>query len=95
VVEPTTESIEGGKLYDHLHESLMERGLPNISRTLHFVKAKLCKEIDGRHRVMASRPVDVNLKRQKASDNDDDDDSEPPRENQSDRDYDGAVPASD
>jgi hypothetical protein len=96
VVEPTTETIEGGKLYDHLHETLLERGLPSITRTLHFVKSKVCKEIDGRHRVMSSRPVEVNLKRQKAEDNEEgDDDAESPRENQSDRDYDGAVPAAD
>jgi hypothetical protein len=92
VIEPQVDTIEGGKVYDHLHETLLERNFPNISRTLHFVKAHVCKEIDGRHRVMASRPVDVNLKRQKATDDDDDDDSEAPRENQSDRDYDGAAP---
>jgi hypothetical protein len=45
---------------------------------------------------MSSRPVEVNLKRQKAEDNEEgDDDAESPRENQSDRDYDGAVPAAD
>lgn len=95
IVEPTTDTVEGGKLYDHLHDLLLERGLPSISRTLRLVKAKVCKEIDGRHRVMASRPVDVNFKRQKATDNDDDNEDEAPRENQTDRDYDGAVPASD
>jgi hypothetical protein len=96
VIEPTVDSIEGGKIYDHLHENLIERGLPNIARTLHLVKAKACHEIDGRHRVMASRPVDVNLKRQKAEEEDDDnDEADAPRENQSDRDYDGAVPAAD
>jgi hypothetical protein len=96
VIEPTTENIEGGKLYDHLQEKLIERGLPNIAKTLHLVKSKACHELDGRHRVMASHPVDVNLKRQKAAEEDDDDDEgDSPRENQSDRDYDGAVPASD
>ncbi|MFL5815669.1 MAG: hypothetical protein ACJ763_19020 [Bdellovibrionia bacterium] len=92
VVEPQVDTIEGGKSYDHLHETLLERNLPSITRTLHFVKSHVCKELDGRHRVMASRPADLNLKRQKATDNDDDEDSEPPRENQSDRDYDGAAP---
>lgn len=97
VVEPTVENIEGGKIYDHLHESLLERNLPNIARTLRLVKSKACHELDGRLRVMASRPVDVNLKRQKASEeeSDDDEESDSPHENQTDRDYDGAASTTD
>jgi hypothetical protein len=96
VIEPIVEAVEGGAMNDHLHETLIERHLPALSRTLHLVKGKVCREIESRNRVMASRPVDVSLKRQKATDqDDDDDDADAPRENQSDRDYDGNAPAKD
>jgi hypothetical protein len=73
-----------------LDEKLIERHLPNINTTMRLVRAKTCHEIPGRSRVMASRPPEVNLTRQKV---DEDDDVDETHENQSDRDFDGgAVP---
>lgn len=61
------------KVPDHLHEWLIERHLPRIRNTLSLVKSGSCTEIVGRNRVMASRPLDVDLHRQKLDDEDEDD----------------------
>lgn len=50
---------------DHLNERLIERHLPRLQDTLRLVKSKVCKEIDGRNRVMNRQKL--NLRRSEAS----------------------------
>lgn len=59
----------------HLDEKLLERGFPRLADTLKLVKSKQCKEIEGKSRLMLTKPLDLNPHRQK-DDEDDDDDEE-------------------
>lgn len=82
------------KVPDHLHEWLIERRLPRIRATLALVRSGSCTEIAGRNRVMASRPLDVDLRHQKLNDNDDEDSDEEaaPLEGATAVDEDGTAP---
>lgn len=59
---------------DHLEETLLERRLPTLHTTLQMVKRKNCKEIEGRNRLMLSKPLDLHP-HSDLNDDDDDDDS--------------------
>lgn len=58
---------------DFLHERLIERGLPNINRTLTLVRAKKCHEIAARNRLYVLKPHGLNWRDLKPGDADDDD----------------------
>ncbi|MGK5083157.1 hypothetical protein WDW37_07605 [Bdellovibrionota bacterium FG-1] len=55
---------------DHLSERLLERHLPRLQDTLRLVKQKTCREIEGRNRIMLSKPLDLNLRRKAEETND-------------------------
>lgn len=59
----------------HLDEKLIERRLPNIAETLRWVKGKKCHEIEGRNRLMLSKPI--NLRPNKPDEDEDDDEPVP------------------
>ena len=44
---------------DHLNETLLDRHTPRLQTTLQQVKRKLCHEVEGRNRLMLSRPLDL------------------------------------
>jgi hypothetical protein len=44
---------------DHLNETLVDRHAPQLQTTLKMVKRKQCQEIEGRNRLMLSRPLDL------------------------------------
>jgi hypothetical protein len=46
-----------------LHESLLERRMPSFQETLKRVKAKQCREIEGRNRMILNKPLDLNPRR--------------------------------
>jgi hypothetical protein len=65
---------------NYLAENLIERHLPSISSTLQMVKRKQCHEIDGRNRLMLSKPLDLHPHAN--TDSEEDEDTE--HENESD-----------
>ncbi|OFZ55785.1 MAG: hypothetical protein A2428_18015 [Bdellovibrionales bacterium RIFOXYC1_FULL_54_43] len=69
---------------EHLDERLLERGLPRLQDTLKLVRAKQCRELDGRNRLMLRKPLDLTPRRGTDRDDDDEDDDPPPKENQTD-----------
>lgn len=71
--------------HEHVHEQLMERSFPKLPKTVQLVRARQCKEIDGRNRLMAAKPLDVRIRSHKnEADSLDSDDT--PKENQTDAD---------
>lgn len=80
--------VEAGK--DHLEEKLIERRLPRVQDTLKLVKAKKCREIEGRNRRMLSKSIDARSRHAREDDSEDDD--SPPKENQTDRDLKPQAP---
>ncbi|MCM2323194.1 MAG: hypothetical protein NDJ90_08010 [Oligoflexia bacterium] len=70
-----------------LDEKLYERNFPSLKRTLALVKAKQCREINGRYRVMLRKAIDVrsgNLKDEREDEDEDDEggnESDTPAEN--------------
>jgi hypothetical protein len=58
---------------DHLEERLLERRLPSLDRTLRAVRAKQCREIEGRNRLMLSKPLDLTPRRGDDEERDGDD----------------------
>ncbi|MGZ3689524.1 MAG: hypothetical protein ACXVBW_14575, partial [Bdellovibrionota bacterium] len=58
---------------DHLKEQLIERHLPNIRNTVRLVKLKQCHEVEGRNRLMLSKPLDLHPRANVDNDDDDDD----------------------
>jgi hypothetical protein len=63
---------------EFLREKLLEKGRPDLNRTLKLVRAKQCHEIDGKNRVSSSISLsgsDRHSGASDASDADDDDDS--------------------
>jgi hypothetical protein len=60
---------------DHMNERLIERHLPRLQDTVRLVKSKSCHEIDGRNRLMLTRPLDINARHSSDADDDDDDDA--------------------
>jgi hypothetical protein len=69
-----------------LIEKLHERNLPRLSDTLKPVNLKLCKEIEGRNRLMARRPYDLSPKLPATTGEDEDEEDSPTKENQTDKD---------
>lgn len=61
---------------NHLIETLIERRLPRIIETLRKVKAKACHEIEGRNRVMLSKPFDLRPKHPDEQDEEEDRDDD-------------------
>jgi hypothetical protein len=59
---------------DLIHEELIERRLPRLSFTLKRVRAKQCVEIDGRSRMMLSKPLDLTPRRGGDDEESDEDD---------------------
>ena len=55
---------------DHLSEKLIEKHLPQLKDTLRWVKQKVCQEINGRNRLMLSKPLDLNLRRKMDTEDD-------------------------
>ncbi len=51
-----------------IHEQLLERRLPSINDTLVRVRLKQCVEVMGRNRVMSSKALDLNLRRNEKAD---------------------------
>ncbi|MEO5969557.1 MAG: hypothetical protein ABIQ95_06485 [Bdellovibrionia bacterium] len=62
---------EAGK--DHLDETLVDRHAPRIQTALQQVKRKQCREVEGRNRLMLSRPLDLHPHSALGDDDDDDD----------------------
>jgi hypothetical protein len=81
--QPQTSVLIAEPGSDHMQERLIERHLPRVQDTLALVKAKACHEVEGRSRVMSSRPLDVNLRR-KAQEEDEDETEDEKRSNPSD-----------
>jgi len=69
---------------DHMEERLIERRLPKLQDTLRLVKSKQCHEIEGRNRIMLSKPLDIRVRHSNDSDSGDED--EDTKENQTDDD---------
>ena len=67
----------------HLEEKLLERHLPRLEDTLKLVRARSCREIEGRNRLMLTKPLDLSPRHVPEEDKNDDDDS--PKENQTDK----------
>lgn len=65
---------------EYLQEKLLERRLPGVHQALHFVRAKKCKEISGRNRLMLSKPLDLTPRHgiDDASDDSTDEEASPP-----------------
>ncbi len=60
IAEPAVEHIGG--MQSHIHDTLLEAHLPQINDTLRLVKKHECFEIEGRNRVMLSRPLDIQMR---------------------------------
>ncbi|HCM39802.1 MAG: hypothetical protein A2070_00010 [Bdellovibrionales bacterium GWC1_52_8] len=73
-MQPSVFLAEAGE--DHLRERLLERGFPRISDTLKLVKAKVCREIEGKNRLMLRKPLDLTPRRGMNDDDDDEDEDE-------------------
>lgn len=56
-LQPSVLIEEAGK--DHLNETLIDRHAPKLRTVLQQVKRKVCREIEGRNRLMLSRPLDL------------------------------------
>lgn len=59
----------------HLIEKLSETRLPRIEKTLKRVRAKECLEIEGRSRLMLTKPLDLNPRHDSDKDDDDEEDA--------------------
>lgn len=57
----------------YLSERLIEKHLPSINTTLKLVRNKLCREIEGRNRIMLNKPLDLHPRVNAASDPNDPD----------------------
>jgi hypothetical protein len=60
IAEPALEHLGG--IQSHIHDTLLEAHLPQINDTLRLVKKHECFEIEGRNRVMLSKPLDIQMR---------------------------------
>lgn len=67
--------LVGEAAKEHLDETLIDRNAPKLRTTLQQVKRKQCQEIEGRNRLMLSRPLDLHPHSNISDDDDGEDES--------------------